>query len=86
MDDLLGAISHLPRPHRHFLDFLLDFLIEVSNVKENRMDLNSLAIVISPNLIRPKVETERTILEDTKLLHVIVAHLLRHKIQTRKFA
>jgi len=58
--------SSLPQENRDTLMYITQFLHELAdNAAETKMDIPNLSVVFAPNLLRPQVDTEKSLLSDT---------------------
>jgi hypothetical protein len=62
---LAEVVAELPDANRGFLQYLMNFLHKVSlKAEENLMTPKNLAVVFGPNILRPRVETVETAMND----------------------
>ena len=79
-----SIMADLPEENRQTLSFLLDYLADVSGYQEeNLMSPGNLAIVFSPNLLRPAVETYIAVARDTPFTIAFMKHLIENRINSR---
>eukprot|EP00010_Vexillifera_abyssalis_P004352 CAMPEP_0201551566 /NCGR_PEP_ID=MMETSP0173_2-20130828/7724_1 /ASSEMBLY_ACC=CAM_ASM_000268 /TAXON_ID=218659 /ORGANISM="Vexillifera sp., Strain DIVA3 564/2" /LENGTH=413 /DNA_ID=CAMNT_0047961857 /DNA_START=45 /DNA_END=1286 /DNA_ORIENTATION=+ len=63
-----ALLASQSRERRLIVDFLFEFLLQLSKYSEkNKMTPNNLGIVFGPNLIRPKQQTQDTMLNRTNV-------------------
>eukprot|EP01006_Ploeotia_vitrea_P036897 TRINITY_DN66068_c8_g1_i2.p1 TRINITY_DN66068_c8_g1~~TRINITY_DN66068_c8_g1_i2.p1 ORF type:complete len:847 (-),score=508.45 TRINITY_DN66068_c8_g1_i2:315-2855(-) len=73
--DLLAS---LPASHRGYVTFLVGFLHRVSlHQEQNMMSPKNLAIVFGPNLLRPRLETALTHMNDTSAVLMATEMIIR---------
>jgi hypothetical protein len=70
------VVNALPVGNRAILDYLMQFLKKVSQVTENQMTAQNIAIVFAPNLIRPKIETYEIILTHSTYVNRLIQLLI----------
>ena len=76
---LLALQAQLPALHQAALVRLFDVLCVFLDAQEdNQMSAGNLAICWAPNLLRPKEETEQTILHDAPKVVGVVCALIEH--------
>eukprot|EP01006_Ploeotia_vitrea_P046711 TRINITY_DN67056_c5_g4_i1.p1 TRINITY_DN67056_c5_g4~~TRINITY_DN67056_c5_g4_i1.p1 ORF type:complete len:533 (-),score=334.39 TRINITY_DN67056_c5_g4_i1:25-1623(-) len=74
---LRDLIAKLPQPNREALRFLCYFLHDLSlHEKDNKMNVNNIAIVFAPNLLRPEVETHETMMNDMPVTISVIASII----------
>ena len=64
LEELFFVIADLPDSNYLVTKALMEFLVEVAaHESSNRMGVSNLAVVIAPNLLRPKVDSMATLLD-----------------------
>jgi len=75
--EILKLITSIPENNQKLLNFLCQFFYEVSLHSEvNLMTTTNLSIVVGPNILRPRVETHETLLNNSVQVGVIVEALI----------
>lgn len=72
-------ISNLPRINQAVLKFLLSFLKRVVDNKTNQMDVQALATVFAPNILRPREETEDSLMGENTIVTTIIMLLIENQ-------
>jgi len=58
--------AQMPRENRETMAYITQFLKQLSElVADTKMDVGNLAIVFAPNIFRPQVESDKSLLQDT---------------------
>jgi hypothetical protein len=74
-----AAIHHLPLSHKFIVDYLFNFLKQVSRKSEkNMMSANNLAIVFAPNLLKSSSENLATSMADNPASLAVIATLIEY--------
>lgn len=74
-----GVLISLPKINLNCLALLLELLSNTAAyTKENLMNEDNLAIVIAPNVMRPKTETMSSVMGDTPLVHSVFSTMIGH--------
>lgn len=77
---LRALVKRLPKPNYDFVNYILDFLVDIASCSDrNQMTPSNIAIVMGPNLLRPKVEDLMSGLKDTPLVLNVSKTLVAHK-------
>ena len=72
-----NLVSTLPAPNRSVLQYMMRFLVRVSNNSDlNLMSSKNLGVVFGPNLLRPLEHTPATLMDLTNTQ--IIAHMIDH--------
>jgi RhoGAP domain/PH domain len=86
LEALQQLVVSLPTPNQRLLRELISFLWELDSNSKNQMSLEDICKILGPNLLRPKLETETTLMQDgtsvTSAIEFLVAS--RRTLRYRK--
>ncbi|XP_014856961.1 PREDICTED: rho GTPase-activating protein 22-like isoform X1 [Poecilia mexicana] len=87
LEELTNLLHELPVANFNLLNFICQFLNEVQSCSSsNKMNVQNLATVFGPNILRAKAEDPQSIMGATKLVQVLMSELIRqHKSLFAKF-
>ncbi|PRP88853.1 hypothetical protein PROFUN_00321 [Planoprotostelium fungivorum] len=75
---IFALLKSLPPPNFTFFKHLTTMLSAIAASSDvNKMSFSNLAIVIGPNVMRPKIQTTESIISDTNTINTIVELILR---------
>ncbi|XP_033109265.1 rho GTPase-activating protein 24-like isoform X2 [Anneissia japonica] len=77
--ELIKQLALLPRTNYNLLRYMCDFLHSVSlHEEKNKMNVQNIATVFGPNIIRPNTDSPASLMQSTTLSHKFV-HLIIEK-------
>ncbi|XP_038155572.1 rho GTPase-activating protein 24-like [Cyprinodon tularosa] len=87
LEELRNHLHELPVANFNLLDFICQFLNEVQSCSSsNKMNVQNLATVFGPNILRVKAEDPQSIMGGAKLVKVIMLELIKeHESLFAKF-
>ncbi|KAM4547344.1 rho GTPase-activating protein 24-like [Fundulus diaphanus] len=78
LEELRHLLHELPVANFNLLNFICQFLNEVQSCSSsNKMNVQNLATVFGPNILRAKAEDPQSIMGGTKLVQVLMLELIR---------
>jgi hypothetical protein len=79
LEGLKNILDRLPQSNAGLLEYLMSFLSRVAEYSAtNRMSASNLAIVFSPNILRPRVENVASIMADSKHVLDCIEAMITH--------
>ena len=73
------VVARLPESNQGLLEFLMCFLARVADrASVNKMTPGNLSIVFTPNILRPRVESVTTVMQDAKAVLDVVEQMITH--------